>query len=156
MSEIETAKNSFVDAALPGVFSPWFLNLLAQSQSTLERPEESLASIELAISIAKKNNERLCLPDVLQTKAELILAGSQPDTSSAEMHLQQAIQIARDMNARLPELRAATGLARLWRTQDRAQEARALLQSSLAWFTEGFEAPALRDASNLVDELRAA
>ena len=156
MSEIETAKNSFVDAALPGVFSPWFLNLLAQSQSTLERPEESLASIELAISIAKKNNERLCLPDVLQTKAELILAGSQPDTSSAEMQLQQAIQIARDMNARLPELRAATGLARLWRTQDRAQEARALLQSSLAWFTEGFEAPALRDASNLVDELRAA
>ncbi|MAP12926.1 MAG: hypothetical protein CMQ61_12850, partial [Gammaproteobacteria bacterium] len=79
-----------------------------------------------------------------------------PDESAIERHLQEALDLARRMNAHLPELRAATGLARLWQTQNRAQEAQALLKDSLAWFQEGFDAPALKEASQLIDTLKAA
>ncbi len=156
LNKIEMAKNAWVDEAVPGVFSSWFVHLMAKAENALGRSEEAIASIDLAISIAKKNNERLCLPEVLQTKANLILTGPHPDESAIERHLQEALDLARRMSAHLPELRAATGLARLWQTQNRAQEAQALLKDSLAWFQEGFDAPALKEASQLIDTLKAA
>ena len=56
--------------------------------------------------------------------------------------------------ARLLELRAATSLARLWREQDRREEARRLLGSVCDCFTEGFDTPVLREARGLVEALR--
>jgi len=51
------------------------------------------------------------------------------------------------------ELRAAMSLARLLRTQERADEARALLTPLYAWFTEGFDTSDLREAKALLEEL---
>jgi predicted ATPase len=50
-------------------------------------------------------------------------------------------------------LRASTSLARLWRDQGRREEARHLLAPNYNWFTEGFDAPDLKDAKALLDEL---
>ena len=44
-------------------------------------------------------------------------------------------------------------LARLWRDQGKRNEARDLLGSIYTWFTEGFDAPDLKDAKALLDEL---
>jgi predicted ATPase len=52
-------------------------------------------------------------------------------------------------------LRAATNLARLWRTQGKCAEARDLLASVYGWFTEGFDTPVLQEARALLDELSA-
>jgi predicted ATPase len=52
------------------------------------------------------------------------------------------------------ELRAAASLARLWRDQPgRRQEVHDLLGSVYGWFIEGFDAPDLRDAKALLNEL---
>ena len=51
------------------------------------------------------------------------------------------------------ELRVAMSLARLLRTQERADEARALLAPLYAWFTEGFDTGDLVEAKALLDEL---
>jgi predicted ATPase len=50
-------------------------------------------------------------------------------------------------------LKASTSLARVWRGQDRRADARDLLGPIYAWFTEGFDAPDLKDAKALLDEL---
>jgi predicted ATPase len=50
-------------------------------------------------------------------------------------------------------LRASTSLARLWRDQGRREEARHLLAPNYNWLTEGFDAPDLKDAKALLDEL---
>jgi predicted ATPase len=53
------------------------------------------------------------------------------------------------------ELRAATSLARLWRDQDKAQQARELLAPVYGWFTDGFDTRDLKEAKALLDELSA-
>jgi predicted ATPase len=66
----------------------------------------------------------------------------------------KALSIAREQEAKLWELRAATSLARLRREQGRRAEARDLLAPVHGWFTEGFDTPDLKDAKALLDELR--
>ena len=65
------------------------------------------------------------------------------------------LDIARQQQAKSWELRAATSLARLWRSQDRPAEARNLLTPVYEWFTEGFDTRDLREAKALLDVLEA-
>ena len=66
----------------------------------------------------------------------------------------RATDIARSQATKLFELQAAVSLARLWRDQGKHTEARDLLGPIYHWFTEGFDAPDLKDAKALLDELR--
>ena len=75
------------------------------------------------------------------------------DQSGAEQHYRQAIAVAERQSAKLFQLRASTSLARLWRDQGKRAEARDLLGPIYNWFTEGFDAPDLKDAKALLDEL---
>ena len=50
-------------------------------------------------------------------------------------------------------LRAAVGLARLWRNQGRRADALRLLTPIHAWFTEGFALPDLVEAGTLLADL---
>jgi predicted ATPase len=70
-----------------------------------------------------------------------------------ERHLNEALSIARDQGARLPELRSATVLAKLWAEQGRQMEARALLVPIYGWFTQGFALADLQEAKRLLDVL---
>jgi predicted ATPase len=56
-------------------------------------------------------------------------------------------------SAKLFQLRAATSLGRLWCDQGERAVARDLLGPIYNWFTEGFDAPDLKDAKALLDEL---
>jgi predicted ATPase len=44
-------------------------------------------------------------------------------------------------------------LARLWRSQGKAQQARELLAPVYDWFTEGFDTRDLKEAKALLEEL---
>ena len=64
-----------------------------------------------------------------------------------------AIAVARRQSAKFWELRAAANLARLWRDRGKRTEVRDLLAPIYGWFTEGFDAPILKEAKALLDEL---
>ena len=81
------------------------------------------------------------------------LLRSTGDDTAAEDSFHRGLAVAQRQEAKLFELRAATGLARLWRDHGRASEASELLGPLLAWFTEGFDAPDLGDARALLGEL---
>ncbi len=74
--------------------------------------------------------------------------------ATAEACFRRALDVARAQEAKSPELRAATSLARLWRDQGKRAEARALLAPVYATFTEGFTTRDLIDAKALLEELR--
>jgi hypothetical protein len=57
------------------------------------------------------------------------------------------------MNAKSPELRATSSLARLLRDTGRRDEARTILMEIYGWFTEGFDTVDLKRAKALLDEL---
>jgi predicted ATPase len=67
----------------------------------------------------------------------------------------QAISVALGQSAKVPELRAATSITRLWRDQGRRDEAHNLLAPVYGWFTEGFDTLDLKQAKALLGELHA-
>lgn len=73
----------------------------------------------------------------------------------AEGYFFKAIEEARQQQAKVFELRAATRLARLWQQQGKRAEAHELLAEIYHWFTEGFATQDLQQAKALLDELSA-
>jgi predicted ATPase len=65
----------------------------------------------------------------------------------------QALNLARQQQARSLELRATMSLSRLLQQQGKRVEARALLAPIYAWFTEGFDIADLQEARALLEEL---
>jgi predicted ATPase len=84
---------------------------------------------------------------------ERLLGSSEPDHEEIEAHFRQALEIAREQEAKMWELRAATSLARLWAKQGERTKAHDLLAPVYDWFTEGFDTPDLKDAKALLDQL---
>jgi predicted ATPase len=69
------------------------------------------------------------------------------------MYFLQSLDWTRRQQTLSWELRTVTSLARLRRDQRRIREARSLLESVYARFTEGFETADLRTATALLGEL---
>jgi predicted ATPase len=74
--------------------------------------------------------------------------------SSPEDAFLKAIEIARQQQAKMWELRATVSLARLWQQQGKKEEARKMLAGIYNWFTEGFETKDLQEARALLKELQ--
>jgi hypothetical protein len=94
-------------------------------------------------------------PEIHRAEGELRrrLAPDAPDT--AARCFEQALDLARRLELKSLELRAATSLARLRRDEGRPREARVALAPVYGWFTEGFDTRDLREAKALLDELGA-
>jgi predicted ATPase/DNA-binding winged helix-turn-helix (wHTH) protein len=109
-----------------------------------------------AIARAESGIASWCRPELLRVEAEAILkeARSAAD-GTAEALFQRSLDTARDQGAMSWELRTATSLARLWRRQDRGEEAHELLAPIYARFTEGFGTADLVRARSLLNELTA-
>jgi predicted ATPase/DNA-binding winged helix-turn-helix (wHTH) protein len=79
-----------------------------------------------------------CAPEVFRAHGEKLLRQGSPP-QKAERWFIRALDLARSSNALSWELRAATSLARCWTSQDRRDEATALLAGVLELYTEGFD-----------------
>ena len=131
-------------------FVPQCLGFLAEAYLRTDRDEDALEIASEAIEMAEKNGERICLPELLRIRG-LSLKSRQGE---AERSLWQAIEVARGMEARMLELKAADSLADLLLKQGRHREAYELLEPTYSWFTEGFDTPDLRAAAGRLDDIR--
>ena len=93
--------------------------------------------------------------DLHRIAGEVALKSPEPDAAKAEAYFERALAVARQQQAKSWELRAAMSLARLWRDQGKAQQARELLAPVYGWFTEGFDTRDLKEAKALLEELAA-
>lgn len=113
------------------------------------------SALDSATALIDTHGPRPWEPEVWRVRGELLIAQDRDRAIDAEACLQRAIDLARARDARSLELRAALSLARLWRDHGRAADALALLQPLYETFTEGFDAPDLIAAGQLLDELKA-
>jgi predicted ATPase len=134
------------------VNTPMLLTWLAEACAMLGRPGEERNFLAEAARIVETTEERYLKAELLhRVPGDLLNAAA--DRSGAERAYRQAIAFAERQSARLFQLRASTSLARLWRDQGKRAEARDLLGPIYNWFTEGFDAPDLKEAKALLDEL---
>lgn len=129
--------------------------LLAETYGKAGDYEAGLRVLEEALETVEKNGERCNEAELYRLRGDLLCAQPTGNQGEAKVAYTEALTIARFQQAKLWELRAATGLARLWRQEDRRQEARDLLDSIYPWFTEGFETADLKDAQALLQSLTA-
>jgi predicted ATPase len=113
---------------------PYFLPLVAEGDAAAGDVEAALARIAQAREVIAAGGEAFPAAEVERLEAELRLRRlrARGGVDGAELRAvvqlyQRALDIARTQGARVFELRAATGLARLLSEQGHAAEAKALL-----------------------------
>ncbi len=134
---------------------PFFLSVLARAYLDSGELHQAAATLDEASRVATEARALYFFPEVLRTKAKLLLLQDPDHPEAAQKYFQQAVAMAREQGARSFELRAAMSLARLWRDQGKVQQARELLAPVYGWFTEGFDTRDLKEAKVLLEELRA-
>jgi adenylate cyclase len=141
---------------------PYFLALLAETQSNMGRSQEAAQSLSDALALAEKNGEHFFDAELHRLKGELTLqklsvvsnqlSATNPQ-GEAEACFLKAIGIARQQQAKSLELRATVSLARLWQQQSKHREAHQMLFDIYNWFTEGFDTKDLQEAKVLLESL---
>jgi tetratricopeptide (TPR) repeat protein len=131
--------------------TPMRLASLAEGYAILGQRAEGLNCLAQAAQFVETTEERVQEAELHRIRGDLLNATG--DRSAAERHYRQAIAVAVRQGAKLFQLRASTSLARLWPDQGKRAEARELLGPIYNWFTEGFDAPDLKDAKALLGEL---
>ena len=131
--------------------TPMLFTWLAEAHATLGHPSEESQCLAQAARSVEATDERFDEAELLRARGDLLNASG--DRSGAERHYRQAIAVAERQSAKLLQLKASTSLTRLWRDQGKRAEAHDLLGPIYNWFTEGFDAPDLKDAKALLDEL---
>jgi predicted ATPase len=132
---------------------PHALTILAQVCGQVGEPEKGLEALTEAQVMLERTNERRREAEVHRLRGELSMLLPAPHAGNAEACFHRARAVAREQEAKMWELRAATSLARLWRDEGKHAKALDLLAPVYGWFTEGFDTADLEEAKALLDEL---
>jgi tetratricopeptide (TPR) repeat protein len=128
------------------------LAFLADALARRGEQTAALAAAREGLEMASKTGEHVWDAD-LHRLAGLALVGCNR-LDEGQSALQEALQVARQQQAKSFELRTATSLARLWGEQGRRAEAGELLAPVYGWFTEGLDTADMKEAAALLSELR--
>jgi class 3 adenylate cyclase/tetratricopeptide (TPR) repeat protein len=135
----------------------WIWYLRARQAEGLARAgdhERAWTLIEDAVARVEAGEERSHYAEMLRLKGWIQILRGHPD--EAIVILRKAIAVARKQTAKSWELRAATTLARLLASRGKKTEALALLEPVHDWFTEGHDTRDLKEAAQLLTEIRGA
>jgi predicted ATPase len=138
---IEEARRKGIGFMLP-MMDSW----LADIHTKAGENAHALAIVERTLTNTSDVTGRSWESELHRQRAQILLTLNPSRVSKAESHLKKSIEVARSQSAKSLELRAATSLAELWRTQGRPDEARALLEPIYLWFEEGAETADIRRA----------
>jgi class 3 adenylate cyclase/tetratricopeptide (TPR) repeat protein len=129
-------------------YQPFGISLLAKGLLGANRCDEALDASSQALNIVEKTGERFYLAELWRLKGEILAQARR--LAEAEAALEQAIDVARQQNARLFELRSVVTLCSLLDEPRRGRVMRDALQPLYAWFAEGADTADLRDARMLL------
>jgi predicted ATPase len=136
------------------LFQPYGLGLLAEAYGAGGHPAEGLTALAEARAVLDTTALRVYAAELSRLQGVLLLQQAVSDTARAAACFHQALDVARQQQAKSFELRAATSLACLWQSQGKRQEASDVLAPVYNWFTEGFDTADLQEAKTLLDQLQ--
>ena len=111
---------------------------------------EALDAADDALATVARNGDMFNAAELLRIKGHVFLAETMKDMPRAEELFIQSLEAAKACGARAWELRTATSLASLWRSQGRFEASVELLEDVLESRTEGFGCPDFINARKLL------
>ncbi len=130
-----------------------YLGVLAVGALEAGDPDGATIAIEEALEQSERNEDRWCVAELLRIKGEITLSRGRDAYAEAEALFGESLDWSRRQGALSWELRTATSLAGLKRSQGYAEEASAVLGPVYGRFTEGLETADLRVARGLLGAL---
>jgi predicted ATPase len=127
------------------------LGMMAVVYRLVGNTSAALKPLDEALQISQMQGETRWRSQLLYEKGLLLTSAG--DDEKAEQAFSEGLEVSHQQKVLLPELRAATGLAKLWQDRGRCREARELLAPVYNWFTEGFDTLDLKEAKALLEEL---
>jgi len=124
----------------------FWLAFLAKAYADLGQFDDAWRRISEAMTTMESIKEKWCEAEVNRIAGEITLKSPDSDVAKAESYFERALVVARQQQAKSWELRAAMSMARLWRDQEKRDEAGDLLAPVYGWFTEGFDTLGLKEA----------
>jgi len=140
----------------------WHRANMAEGLSRLGRRSAASSLLTQAFVMMNRNGERYAQSEISRIRGVLALrriegcecsaVELQSAQVEAEHAFREALEVAHRQGAKLYELRAAADLSRLLTRSGRRDEAWRTLREIYNSFTEGFDAPDLRDARSVLEE----
>lgn len=124
---------------------PYFMTTLADCYNKAGKLSDALNTLTEAFTYTDKNSDLWYLAEMYRLKGEFLLKDDK-NLAQAEEAFIKAIEVAKNQQAKLLQLRATTSLAELWQKQDKKQAAKEKLSEIYRWFTEGFQTADLKKA----------
>jgi class 3 adenylate cyclase/predicted ATPase len=132
---------------------PYLLGLKAEALAALGQVDEGVETLATAIEVSEKCSQRFYLAELYRLKGELLLMLSKDNHTDTATCFQQAVDVARDQQAKSLELRAVMSLGRMCQQQGKGDSTYKELKEIYGWFSEGFDTDDLHEAKTLADAL---
>jgi DNA-binding SARP family transcriptional activator len=139
------------EATESGARLPYYYSLLAEVYAETVEVDAALEYARKGLEIAEKNQDHGWTVEIHRMIGELSLSKG-VEFSVVEDSYNKAIRKARQQKSKALELRAAISLSRLWREQDRKDQASNLLEGIFSSFSEGFGTKDLIESKQMLDE----
>jgi class 3 adenylate cyclase/predicted ATPase len=133
------------------LYVPTFLTWLADGHGRAKQRERGLALLDEVAELTESTQMRVDEAELHRVRGELLTALDKPDEAADSFAA--SLAVSRRQGAKLWELWAATSFARLRRDQGNPAAALEILQPVHASLSEGFDTPAMADASALLGAL---
>lgn len=134
-------------------FGPFNGTLLAEWEAKMGRVDDGLASLDVQLATVEATGERWFHAEMYRTRGVLLRQSKASNVAESEAAFLRAIDIAKGQQARTFELRAAISLAELYKSTDRRQAARALVESAIADLNDTIAVPEFAEANALLRSL---
>ncbi|HZZ24304.1 MAG TPA: AAA family ATPase [Roseiarcus sp.] len=135
------------------VFDGLIKIVLAEAEARAGNPERALATLDEALSTAKRLSFRAFEAELNRVRGGVLLKRDPLNAAPAEKAFQSALAIAREQGARSWGLRAAFSLAKLYQSTGRPADAHAVLARALEGFSPTLEMPEIAEAQALLSQL---
>jgi predicted ATPase/class 3 adenylate cyclase len=150
LAQIRQGIDLYQGLKTPPVFWPLLLFVQAGAHAQAGRAAEGLTLIDEALEIAGRGSRMTFLPEFHLLKGDLLLALPHVNHADPELWFQRAFDLAQNLDARMPQLRAAVRLCRLQREGAHGDQGGRMLRAVYDTFTEGFTTPDLTEATALL------
>ncbi len=115
--------------------------------------EKGLTVVNDGLAGLPKDTGHFAKAELNRLKGELLLKLKPDNKTTPEKYFLQAIDIAKEQEAKSLELRATMSLSRLWQEEGKTAGAQQELATIYNWFTEGFDTADLQAAKTLLEDL---
>jgi tetratricopeptide (TPR) repeat protein len=153
LAQIRQGIDLYQGLKTPPVFWPLLRCLQAGAHARAGRAAEGLPLIDEALEIAGRGAGMTLLPEFHLLKGDLLLALPNANRADPEHWFRRAFDVAQNLDARMPQLRAAVRLCRLRPDPANQDQDARMLRAVYHTFTEGFTTADLTEATALLESV---